>query len=211
VEVLGEQCYRNFRLRGALAMTTLMAFLLVAVSSGAAPGDATSQVETSAVDRSNAEFILKNYPERALKAGEEGKVFFRATIAPEGYVSSCEITKSSGFKSLDSETCELILVNARFRPVYNSEGRAVVAVHDGFVNWKLPAEARAKASAQPKALAASDKQDKIVCQRVARTGSLVAKTRQCLTSNEWMRQARQTRDAAERITGGGAFWAGKTD
>jgi TonB family protein len=143
---------------------------------------------------SNGEFIAGKYPQRALKAGEQGKVAFRLTVEPDGSLGACEVTGSSGYKSLDDETCELILRYARLHPVRNSEGRAVRAVQNGFINWKHPLGAGASASRA--AVAAATLPDKITCKTTPTTGSLVRRTKQCMTNREWLESERIARDRA---------------
>ncbi len=53
----------------------------------------------------NGAFVFKKYPARALAAGEQGDVEFRASYNKHGYVLDCEVTRSSGHRLLDDETC----------------------------------------------------------------------------------------------------------
>lgn len=175
----------------------MLELLLMLVSSFSAQSVETKQAVRSSA---NGEFIASHYPPEALKRGEEGKVGFRLVIEPDGSLGTCEVTQSSGFKSLDNETCELILRYARLKAVRNSEGRAVRAVQNGHINWKLPAGAVKMASATP---TKSHDPDKIICRRSATTGSLIKKTKQCMTARHWAEAQRIARDTAERIIGVG--------
>jgi TonB family protein len=148
----------------------------------------------------NGEFIARNYPARALKAREQGKVGFRLVVEPDGSLGSCEVTASSGSKALDNETCELILRNARLNPVRNADGRAIRAVQTGYINWILPSNAPQMASVS--ASTGSDP-DRIICKRTARTGSLVARTKQCMTARQWAEAGRIARGEAARLIGSG--------
>ena len=150
----------------------------------------------------NGEFIARNYPVRALKAREQGKVGFRLVVEPDGSLGSCDVTQSSGSKSLDSETCELILRHARLTPVRNAEGRAVRAVQNGHINWKLPANAPQMASA---AASKGPDPERIICKRTAKTGSLVSRTKQCMTARQWAEAARIARGQADDLIGRGFF------
>ena len=73
------------------------------------------------------------------------------------------MTPSCGSKALDNETCELILRYARLTPVRNVDGRAVRAVQNGYINWKLPADAPRMASAA--ASQAADR-ERTICKSV---------------------------------------------
>jgi len=152
-------------------------------------------------DGKNGEFLWKYYPPGALKRGEQGKVAFRLTVEPTGLISTCDVTDSSGFKTLDAQTCEIMSLYAHLQPPRNSEGRAVRAQQSGFIVWKLPAGATKianAATAKPRT-----KPDQMVCRREAATGSLIARTKQCMTSTEWARTQRQYRDQYEAIQGRG--------
>jgi TonB family protein len=151
---------------------------------------------------SNGEFIARHYPLRALKAGEQGRVAFRLTVETDGSLGTCEVTQSSGSKALDNETCELILRYARLAPVRNAEGRAVRAVQNGHINWRLPASAPRLASASP---SQGSHPDRVICKRTAKTGSLIARTKQCMTARQWAEATRIARDQANELIGKGYF------
>lgn len=161
---------------------------------------APTEDQTVVTQSANGEFISRHYPERARKAGEEGKVGFQITVEPDGSLGTCEVTQSSGHRALDDDTCELIIHYARLKPVRDAEGRAVRAVHTGYINWRLPAgtvKTAAQGSGKPR------ERDRIICKRETRTGSLVAKTRQCLTKGDWANQQRYWEDELDRIQGRG--------
>ena len=130
----------------------------------------------------NREFILKHYPPGALKRGEQGKVAFKLTIEPDGTLGGCDVTESSGFTGLDSETCEILVRYGQLKPVVGADGRAIRAVQNGFIVWRLPGSpavvAESTATTMPKP-------DEIICKKQAKTGSLVATTKQCMTKTEW--------------------------
>jgi TonB family protein len=151
---------------------------------------------------SNGEFIARHYPIRALKAREQGKVGFRLVIDPDGTLGSCEVTETSGSKALDNETCELILRYARLKPVRNPDGRAVRAVQNGYINWKLPSRAPQVASAAP---SKGRDPDKIICKKSETTGSLIRRTKQCMTAKQWAEQSRISQERTEKIVGSGYF------
>jgi len=150
----------------------------------------------------NGEFLAKNYPPRALAAGEQGKVGFRIVVEPDGSLGSCEIVQSSGFQALDNETCEIIVRNARLPIVRNADGRAVRAVQNGYINWVHPRRGVTLASASASGLT---KPDKITCKRVPTTGSLIKRTKQCMTAREWGEMQRIARNEADRIVAKGFY------
>lgn len=176
-----------------------------------APSGEPRQQANEAREKANGEFILKHYPRGALDAGEQGLVRFRITLDQKGEMTGCEVTKSSGFSRLDSETCELIRRYARFTPVVNSEGRAVVATRNGYVNWQLPAGSLPMARPRPDSLAGAGT-EKIICRRGVRTGSLVATNRRCMRDSDWTRMAGEARGRLRDVQGTtGASWGGTPD
>lgn len=145
----------------------------------------------TSVQSKNDEFIFSKYPPRALAAGEQGAVRFRADVNPKGVVLACEVTQSSGFERLDNETCELIVRHATFKPTLDQSGKALAVTHDGIVNWRIPGR---EPSAPPIKLVEAKPADKLICKRVKRTGSLVAHSRLCLTARNWDRYAEQNQE-----------------
>src|SRR5690349_21557608 len=123
------------------------------------------------VQSKNGEFIMRQYPPRAKAAGEQGTVRFKADVDAKGNVMSCQVTASSGHRRLDDETCEMIVGHATFKPTLDSDGKPREATHDGFVNWRLPDVG----SEAPPQVAEAKIPDKLICKRINKTGSLVAR------------------------------------
>jgi protein TonB len=181
-------------------MLSLLLIAIPALSSSASIANADP--EQSVRMTANGEFIAQHYPLRALKAREQGKVGFRLVVESDGSLGSCDVTESSGSKSLDNETCELILRYARLTPVRNSEGRAVRAVQNGHIIWKLPANAPQMASA---AASKGPDPERIICKRTAKTGSLIARTKQCMSARQWAEASRIARNQANELIAQGHF------
>ena len=110
--------------------------LLLLASAIAVEGAALDPAQS--VQSRNGEFIFRKYPPRALAAGEQGSVRFRAEADAEGNVMACKVTRGSGFARLDRETCDLIVNHAKFSPTRDDEGKTHRASHDGIVNWRIP-------------------------------------------------------------------------
>jgi protein TonB len=83
-------------------------------------------------------FSDQDYPAAALRAGEQGAVGFALDVGPDGRVTACTITASSGSADLDSTTCRLIWSRARFTPALDAGGAAVPDKVRGRINWVLP-------------------------------------------------------------------------
>jgi TonB family protein len=182
---------------------------IIAVSSAVAA--APSADSPSVRQAANGEFITRHYPYGALQKGEYGKVSFELTVEPDGALGGCEVTRSSGFATLDRETCEFIVKYAKLKPVLNREGRASRAVQQGFINWQLPAGARkapTPASLRKIPLDRFGKpidMNRTVCRTTPRTGSRVGSTKVCMTRTEWARSERENRERVQDLqnVGGG--------
>ena len=155
----------------------------------------TSPDVAQSVQSKNGEFVFSQYPPRALAAGEQGSVRFRAEVDAKGNVMSCKVTQGSGHERLDRETCDMIVDHASFKPALDADGVAREAIHDGVVNWRIPGVAPAATKI------AGRSPDEVVCKRITKTGSLVSHSRLCLTRREWSRYAEKNQDEFGEIQG----------
>jgi len=178
-------------------MVPLLLFASISTALASSGSGAEGASQQIARDARNGEFISKHYPPGALKRGEQGRVAFQLTIEPDGSIGACDVTESSGFPGLDQETCEVMVHYARLQPVRNDEGRAVRATTPGHIVWKLPNGATKIASATAPTTAL--KPDKVICKRTQSTGSLISKTKQCMTRSEWARTEQNTRDQMDSL------------
>ena len=85
-------------------------------------------------------FSDEDYPAAALRAGEAGTTGFRLAVGPDGRVTGCTVTSSSGSSSLDSTTCRLLQRRARFAPARDSSGNPTTDSYPGRITWRLPEE-----------------------------------------------------------------------
>jgi protein TonB len=67
-------------------------------------------------------FSADDYPASAQSSGAEGTVRASLTIGPDGRVTGCNITQSSGNGALDSATCNILRRRAKFTPARDSNG-----------------------------------------------------------------------------------------
>jgi TonB family protein len=172
-------------------LPSLLILASVASMTAASPDSAQS------VQSKNGEFVFSQYPPRALAAGEQGAVRFRAEVDAEGNVLACKVTEGSGHERLDRETCDLIVDHASFKPTLDSDGKAREAIHDGIVNWRIPGAA----TPAKVALIGGKSPDEVVCKRITKTGSLVSHSRLCLTRREWVRYAEENQDRYGEVQG----------
>jgi protein TonB len=79
-----------------------------------------------------------DYPPAALAIPAEGRVAFVLTIGPDGRVSECTVTRSSGSIALDAATCRIMRSRGRFTPAMDRHGNPAIATIAQEVVWKLP-------------------------------------------------------------------------
>jgi protein TonB len=79
-----------------------------------------------------------DYPDAAIRAEEQGTTGFRLEIGPDGRVTNCTVTSSSGSSTLDSATCRIMRSRARFTPAHDSSGRSVSDTYSYRIRWVLP-------------------------------------------------------------------------
>jgi protein TonB len=85
-------------------------------------------------------FSDEDYPASAVRSGESGATGFRLEVGPNGRVSNCTVTSSSGSSALDSTTCRLLRSRARFSPATDSTGSTTSDSVSGRIVWRLPAD-----------------------------------------------------------------------
>jgi periplasmic protein TonB len=79
-----------------------------------------------------------DYPSRALREEREGVTRFSVTVGPDGRVTSCQVTGSSGHSDLDSTTCNLIQRRGRFNAATDGEGQPTSGSWSSAVRWEIP-------------------------------------------------------------------------
>lgn len=86
----------------------------------------------------NTYFSIDDYPLRELHRGVEGDVGYNLVIGPDGRVSDCTVTASSGSRALDAATCRILQSRARYSPARNALGAAVSGQDSGVISWRIP-------------------------------------------------------------------------
>lgn len=79
-----------------------------------------------------------DYPSRALREEREGTSGFRVSVGPDGRVTDCSITSSSGHPDLDEATCSNVRRRARFSPATDGDGRPTTGSFSSRVRWVIP-------------------------------------------------------------------------
>lgn len=103
------------------ATQVITVFLFIALPIAVAPAVG----ETSQTPRlMNPEAVLTrdDYPAESLRRNESGVVSTLLHISWDGRVSSCDVTESSGYATLDARTCALLKSRVRFEPTPSAGG-----------------------------------------------------------------------------------------
>lgn len=83
-------------------------------------------------------FTSADYPPEALRTTKRGNSSFLLLVSPEGKVTRCFITQSSGSPELDKRTCVVMLIRAAFKPAVDETGQPTYDTYRGRVNWRNP-------------------------------------------------------------------------
>lgn len=81
--------------------------------------------------------IQNNYPRRAEREGIEGIVGMSVTVGPDGRVSACTVTRSSGSSDLDSAACDGMMRYARYNPALDAAGNPISDTLPQSIQYKL--------------------------------------------------------------------------
>jgi len=89
--------------------------------------------------RANLATYVSNddYPASALRNEESGTTGFRLTVGPNGRVTNCVVTSSSGSSALDSATCRIMRSRARFTPARDNRGNATTDSVSSRITWRI--------------------------------------------------------------------------
>lgn len=79
-----------------------------------------------------------DYPTRALREERQGVTGFRVSVGPDGRVTSCSVTSSSGSPDLDEATCSNVTRRARFSPATDGEGNPTTDSYSNRIRWVIP-------------------------------------------------------------------------
>lgn len=78
-----------------------------------------------------------DYPPGALHRGEQGTVQVSFVVDMHGIATQCRVTGTSGFRSLDDATCQLIERRARYTPARDRQGRAIESPKTLRFRWQI--------------------------------------------------------------------------
>jgi periplasmic protein TonB len=78
-----------------------------------------------------------DYPPSAQRDGVEGVTGFSLAVGPDGKVTGCSVTASSGSSLLDDTACRLLTRRARFNPAKDAGGTAISSSYAGRFRWQI--------------------------------------------------------------------------
>lgn len=82
-------------------------------------------------------FSTDDYPNYALRHGEQGTTAVRLTISPAGGVSRCVVDVSAS-PNLDRKTCAVITARATYNPARDARGRPMTGHDSARIRWVIP-------------------------------------------------------------------------
>ncbi|MEM6826604.1 MAG: energy transducer TonB [Pseudomonadota bacterium] len=81
--------------------------------------------------------ISENYPSRALRTETEGNVRVTVSVGPNGRVSGCRVSQSSGSSILDEAACKGMSRYARFDPALDASGNPTTGSYSTIITYRL--------------------------------------------------------------------------
>lgn len=82
-------------------------------------------------------FRSDDYPLAALARKEQGSVTVRLTVGVMGRVGACDIASSSGSRTLDNASCQILQSRALFTPARDSSGNPTPDTVHQEIRWSL--------------------------------------------------------------------------
>ena len=126
------------------AVAALLASIVAATAFASPVGTIARAKTPASIDSPNGLsglFSADDYPSEAIRNSEEGTAAARLTIGPDGKVSACEITASSGSQSLDRTTCDILKQRAHFTPALDRKGKPTIDYWSQRIRWLVPRSA----------------------------------------------------------------------
>jgi len=81
--------------------------------------------------------IQENYPASAMRAEKQGRVGVRVTIGPDGKVTGCTVTSSSGTPDLDTAACSGMQRYAQYEPALDDAGNPTTGTASTSIVYRL--------------------------------------------------------------------------
>jgi hypothetical protein len=82
-------------------------------------------------------FSSDDYPDIALLEEQGGQLSFVLLIDEKGSVADCTVDQTSGYASLDAQSCSIIKTRAKFSPAIDADGKPAKTSATGRVRWLI--------------------------------------------------------------------------
>jgi len=82
-------------------------------------------------------FRSEDYPLTALERREQGSVTVLLTVSAMGRVGACDVASSSGSRTLDNASCQILQSRALFTPARDSSGKLTADTVRQEIRWSL--------------------------------------------------------------------------
>ena len=83
-------------------------------------------------------YSFSDYPMKAFTQEWKGAATFELLVDPQGRPTGCTIIQSTGYATLDRETCFIAMHRARFSPARGPDGTPVYGSYRSMVKWHRP-------------------------------------------------------------------------
>jgi TonB family protein len=83
-------------------------------------------------------YRFADYPMKAFEKQWKGAATFELMVDPEGRPIDCTIIQSTGYTTLDKETCFIAMHRARFSPARGPDGALAYGSYRSMVKWRRP-------------------------------------------------------------------------
>jgi TonB family protein len=114
-------------------ITALMALALQANASRIA----TEDYQPPRLLNGRKVLTANDYPLTSLRNTEYGIISTYSEISPEGNVTGCAVTESSGYPALDKQTCALMFKRAMFEPAKDKDGNPITGYYRAAYSWMI--------------------------------------------------------------------------
>ena len=101
------------------------------------PPPAPSKAKGASVKGNWTQRFNQEYPPSALRQEKEGTVGVRVQVGPDGRVTSCSVTSSSGTPDLDAAACAGMQRFGKFNPAIDSAGNPTSDTYSTRISYKL--------------------------------------------------------------------------
>ena len=78
-----------------------------------------------------------DYPDDALRSGEQAVLNYRLTVGPNGVPTDCDIVRFTNATEFDAVSCKRMMERARFTPALDAQGQPIKSVYLGTIRFQM--------------------------------------------------------------------------